>query len=105
MCDPYQHWPVTEKVDVWMIGCILYTLCFYKHPFMEMTKLSIVNAAYTFPKDHPYPEKLLDIIRIMLTPNPKFRPSIFEMCDIFDNYFNLTSIKLNVRNCNSNLNP
>jgi len=95
MCDPYQKLIVSEKVDVWMLGCILYTMCFYKHPFQEMSKLSIVNAAYTFPKDHNYAPKLIDIIRICLTPNPTTRPSIFDLCKIFDNYFELNNIKLN----------
>jgi len=34
-------------------------------------------------------------MRLMLTPNPKFRPSIFEMDEIFQNYFNIDNIKLN----------
>lgn len=33
MCDIYQKYEVSEKVDIWMLGCILYTLCFYEHPF------------------------------------------------------------------------
>jgi Protein kinase domain. len=97
MCDPYQKWEVNEKVDIWMLGCILFTLCFYKHPFQdEMSKLSIVNAAYTFPKEHKYNEKMLDFIRLMLTPNPKFRPSIHEVCDILENYYKIDKIPLNV---------
>jgi len=95
MCDPYQKLIVSEKVDVWMLGCILYTMCFYKHPFQECSKLSIVNAAYTFPKEHNYAPKLIDLIRLCLTPNPNTRPSIFDVCKIFDNYFELNSIKLN----------
>lgn len=98
MCDPYQKLIVSEKVDVWMLGCILYTMCFYKHPFQEMSKLSIVNAAYTFPKDHNYAPKLVDIIRICLTPNPTTRPSVFDISNLFDNYFELNSVKLNVTN-------
>lgn len=97
MVDPYLKQIVCEKVDVWMLGCILYTMCFYKHPFQEMTKLSIVNAAYSFPSEHPYPDKLIDLIRLLLTPNPKTRPSIFEACELFENYFSLNSIKLNVK--------
>jgi len=96
MCDPYQKYIVNDRVDVWMIGCMLFTLCFYKQPFQEASKLSIVNGAYTFPKDHNYPEKLIDIIRMMLTPNPIDRPSIIELCNIFNDYFNIESITLNV---------
>jgi len=95
MCDPYQKFIVNDRVDVWMLGCMLFTLCFYKQPFQEASKLSIVNGAYTFPKDHQYPEKLIDIIRMMLTPNPIHRPSIAELSDIFADYFNIESISLN----------
>jgi len=95
MCDPYQKYIVNDRVDIWMLGCMLYTMCFYKQPFQESSKLSIVNAAYTFPKDHNYPEKMIDIIRVMLTPNPRNRPSIFEMCDIFRDYFSIESVELN----------
>lgn len=35
MCDLYQGYTVDEKVDVWMLGCVLYTICFYVHPFIE----------------------------------------------------------------------
>ena len=96
MCDPYQRYLVNEKVDIWMLGCVLYTICFYKNPFKEASKLSIVNAAYTIPHEHSYPEKLIDIIRSMLTPNPQFRPSIQEISNIFNDYYSLDSIQLNV---------
>lgn len=96
MCDPYQRFVVNDRVDVWMLGCILYTLCFYKQPFQECSKLSIVNAAFTFPKEHSYPDKLIDIIRMMLTPNPQHRPSIIEISNIFNDYFSIESIQLNV---------
>lgn len=35
MVDKFKGWPVTPKVDVWMLGCIIYTMAFAKHPFME----------------------------------------------------------------------
>ena len=49
MCDIFSGYKVDTKVDIWMLGCVLYTLCFYKHPFQECSKLSIVNASYTVP--------------------------------------------------------
>ncbi len=68
MCDPFMQYEVNEKVDVWMLGniidlklkklfkwfvlgCVIYTLVFYKHPFVEASKLAIVNASITFPRD------------------------------------------------------
>jgi AP2-associated kinase len=94
MCDLYMKYTICEKVDVWMLGCILFTVCFYRHPFMECSKLAIVNAAFTLPSEPVYSEKLRDLMRLMLTPDPKYRPSIFDMCDLFGKYDSLTTIQL-----------
>ena len=34
-----------------MLGCILYTMCFAKHPFFEAQKLAIINAHYFIPEE------------------------------------------------------
>ena len=26
---------VNEKSDIWMLGCVLFVMCFTKHPFMD----------------------------------------------------------------------
>lgn len=33
MADLFLRYEVNEKVDVWMLGCVLFTLCFFVHPF------------------------------------------------------------------------
>lgn len=33
MLDLYMKYEINEKVDIWMLGCILYTMCFYCSPF------------------------------------------------------------------------
>ena len=35
MIDQYLKYPVNTQSDIWMLGCILYTMCFAKHPFFE----------------------------------------------------------------------
>jgi AP2-associated kinase len=97
---------VNEKVDIWMLGCVIFTLCFFIHPFAESQKLAIVNAAYIIPKNHnvnsksnnnlKYSSKMTDFIRLLLTPNPKFRPSIFDVEKILMNWDRMQSIPLNV---------
>ena len=39
MVDLYQREVLTEKTDIWALGCLLYTLCFLKHPFQDVGML------------------------------------------------------------------
>jgi AP2-associated kinase len=85
------------KADVWMLGCILYTLCFAKHPFQEGQKLSIINAQYGMPgkdENDRIGDKMKDIIRVMLSPNPEQRPSIGEAESLFNGFDSLEEVKL-----------
>ena len=68
-----------------MLGCILYILCFYKHPFQEATKLSIINAGYYMPK-HSYSQGLMDLLSLLLTPNPVRRPTSMKLDEILKDY-------------------
>eukprot|EP01016_Furgasonia_blochmanni_P004520 TRINITY_DN11750_c0_g3_i1.p1 TRINITY_DN11750_c0_g3~~TRINITY_DN11750_c0_g3_i1.p1 ORF type:complete len:416 (-),score=88.43 TRINITY_DN11750_c0_g3_i1:313-1560(-) len=95
MCDPFLNYHVNTKVDVWMLGCVLYTLCFFKHPFQECSKLAIVSAGYHLPKEIKFSQKLIDLIILLLTPNPDFRPSIHDVINILDQWDSLDSIPLN----------
>lgn len=96
MVDLYLKYVVGTKVDIWMMGCVLYTISFFIHPFVDSSKLAISVANYKIPKENKYSEKLKDLIRHMLTPDPRYRPDIHEICNILDNYDRLHEIKLNV---------
>lgn len=74
MCDPYLGYKVNSKVDVWMLGCVLFTLMFFKHPFAESSKLSITSASYRYPVDNQYSLDLEILVRNLLTPDPDIRP-------------------------------
>ncbi|CAK9043705.1 unnamed protein product [Durusdinium trenchii] len=68
---------ITQQVDIWMLGCILYTLAFYRHPFQDnATPMAIFNAKYFIPADHPMARsaKLCALIHWLLAPDPKDRP-------------------------------
>jgi AP2-associated kinase len=97
MCDLYQRYTINEKIDIWMLGCVAFVLCFYKHPFLDAGKLGIVNAAFQIPDDSKYSDKMKDFIRLMLTPNPSMRPDIFQVIDILDNFERIPQVTLNVR--------
>ncbi len=54
MADLYKRWTISTKVDIWMLGCVAYTMCYFKHPFLEGSKLAIAEANYNFPiEKHP----------------------------------------------------
>ncbi|KRW98372.1 Protein kinase-like domain [Pseudocohnilembus persalinus] len=95
ICDPYLGYKVNEKVDVWMLGCVIFTLCFYIHPFIDGQKVGISQARYRIPRDSQYSEKLHDLIRHMLTPNPLYRPSIHDIVNIMNSWNSFSQIPLN----------
>jgi AP2-associated kinase len=94
MCDMYSKYQVNTQVDIWMLGCIMYTLMFKKHPFQDAQKLTIINAHYYVPEDNSYSEKLTDFMRLMLTPNPANRPNIKTILNYIGNWGSIKEIEL-----------
>ncbi|KAI4460462.1 auxilin/cyclin g-associated kinase-related [Holotrichia oblita] len=54
MVDTWNNFNVGKPVDTWALGCILYMLCYMKHPYEDSSKLRIINANYTLPADTKY---------------------------------------------------
>ncbi|XP_059616467.1 cyclin-G-associated kinase-like [Phlebotomus argentipes] len=71
--DTWANYQIGPKADVWALGCILYCLCFQKHPFEDSAKLRIINANYTLPGDSRY-VCFHDIIKgcLQVDPNKRF---------------------------------
>jgi serine/threonine protein kinase len=69
-----------------MLGCIAYTLCFAKHPFMDQSALAILNASFTLPPASHIGDKLRDLIRFLLVPDPNERPNICNVLTVLDNW-------------------
>jgi serine/threonine protein kinase len=66
MVNLYMRDSLTEKTDVWAMGCVLFSLCFLKHPFQDQSSLAIIAGKYQFPKDSPYPIEINELISRML---------------------------------------
>eukprot|EP00930_Biecheleria_cincta_P000532 TRINITY_DN10116_c0_g1_i2.p1 TRINITY_DN10116_c0_g1~~TRINITY_DN10116_c0_g1_i2.p1 ORF type:complete len:809 (-),score=160.59 TRINITY_DN10116_c0_g1_i2:21-2447(-) len=79
MVDFYLEFAITEKVDIWMIGCILYTLMFYRQPFQDESTLAIANARYQLPSSPKFSDKMQDLIHWLLARDPSDRPSAHEL--------------------------
>jgi len=99
MQDKFSNYRIDLKVDSWMLGCVLFALWFYKHPFQDAQKLAIINAHFFIPTDREsqsrISEKMRDLIWHILTPNPAKRPSIHEIEKILANYERIDKMPMN----------
>lgn len=63
MLDLYNNYRIDSKVDIWALGCVLYLLCFNKHPFEDGAKLRIINGKYQIPQNDREFVEFHDLIR------------------------------------------
>ncbi|OMJ83312.1 hypothetical protein SteCoe_15770 [Stentor coeruleus] len=83
--EQIRHQPYGFKVDVWGIGCVIYTLCAFEAPFTGDSLLTLgQNIAMKSQKSLPakYTPKLVHFINKMLEKNPIDRPSVKEIIDL-----------------------
>jgi serine/threonine protein kinase len=87
MITPFLHqYPISEQVDIWMLGCILFTLMFNQHPFQDESTLAITNARYDLPSEPVYSDKMQDLTHWMLAKDPRDRPSIKQIIEILHRF-------------------
>jgi len=74
------------KSDIWMLGCLIYELCFLKRPFegesISMIMIQIMNINPNFNTDlHKcsYSNALIELVSKCLSKNPQERPRIEEI--------------------------
>ena len=82
MVDFFGVSAITEKTDIWALGCILYTLMFMKQPFANAGKLAILGAKYTIPPRHRYSPELVNLLKMCLTADPVKRASAVELVKV-----------------------
>ncbi|XP_055849819.1 cyclin-G-associated kinase [Episyrphus balteatus] len=80
MLDTWNNYVIGPKLDIWALGCVLYCLCFQKHPFEDSAKLRITNGNYTMPSDSRF-NCFHDVIKGCLTVNPSNRFNISTILD------------------------
>ena len=79
MLDTWNHYSIHTPADIWALGCLLYFLCFGRHPFEDSAKLAILNGNYKIPENDITFDAFHDLIRQMLVVDPSFRPSINQI--------------------------
>ena len=87
--------PYNEKSDIWALGCILYELITFKHPYNATNQaallLKIINGNYEdFNKEIFISDNLKKMVELLLEKNYLKRPSIF---DIINNSFFIEKCK------------
>ena len=50
MIDRFLQFRVDTQADVWMFGCVAFSLAFGFHPFQDAQKIGILNCQYFMPK-------------------------------------------------------
>jgi cyclin G-associated kinase len=70
--DTWNNYHIGVKTDVWALGCILYCLCYKKHPFEDGAKLRITNGNYTIPSDSRF-ACYADVIKGCFVVDPSSR--------------------------------
>ncbi|KAH8354556.1 hypothetical protein KR084_011691 [Drosophila pseudotakahashii] len=75
MLDTWSNNTIGPKADIWALSCILYFLCYRRHPYEDGGKLRIINANYILPPDPQY-QCFRDIIRGCFKVNPSDRLDI-----------------------------
>ena len=77
-----QNQPVTDKSDVWALGCILFELCTLKHPFEAENLLGLVLKIVSEKHEsipNFYSTDLVYLIDRLLMKDPKDRPKVREI--------------------------
>jgi len=94
MVDFYQSFRISVKVDIWMLGCVLFTLMYYRHPFQDESALAIANARYHIPPAPEFSDKLQDLVHWQLARCPDERPSALEVLGVLENFQDLEPLPL-----------
>ncbi|XP_046390419.1 cyclin-G-associated kinase isoform X2 [Ischnura elegans] len=81
MVDTWSNYPITVAADIWALGCILYMICFVKHPFEDSAKLRIMNGNYTIPPNDGKYIWYHEIIRGALKVNPAQRMTVADILE------------------------
>ena len=73
--DMFRAIPITTKVDIWGLGCLMFTLMYHRPPFDDTSKLSQMNGTYKLPKYPSYSSACIGLVQKMLRVNPDERPT------------------------------
>lgn len=66
MVDLYMRNQLTEKTDIWALGCVFFALSYLKHPFQDAGSLGILAGKYVLPQNGTISEDAVIVLKRML---------------------------------------
>lgn len=97
MWDLFRRDLISEKVDIWALGCLLYRICYLKSAFDGESKLQVLNGNYRIPDLPKFSAPITDLIRDMLNASPDSRPDITQASTLLD--WTFISMNLGMVSC------
>ena len=82
--DLYSGLPITEKVDVFALGCLIYTLLFFRSPFDADLTLEHAAARYKLPINANISQGMQALISRCLEVDPRRRVSSTDLWSQLD---------------------
>ena len=77
--------PYNEKSDIWALGCVVYELATYKHPFeaksLPRLVAKIMVADYEPVSRGRYSEDFCMLVKVMLSVDPESRPTAAKVLE------------------------
>ena len=88
MTDLYRGFVIDTQVDIWMLGCVLFTLLCNRHPFQDESKLAVANARFHLDSRvyDMYSERMIDLLYWLLCLDPKDRPTATELVKVLESW-------------------
>ncbi|MEN2496642.1 MAG: hypothetical protein MHMPM18_001134 [Marteilia pararefringens] len=91
---------ISQTIDIWAFGCVLYTLMFSSHPFYMKSVNAILSCSYSISSENQskYSKFLLAMIDACIEKHPNKRPISEILLNDFLNYTqrnNISTVDLN----------
>ena len=80
LCDFAMHINVSIHY-IQALGCVLFLLAYYEHPFPEGAKMSILDAKYKIPDKNRYSKKVTKLLKMMFNKDPIKRPTCKQISE------------------------
>jgi len=84
LLDLYSGLPITEKIDTFSLGVVMFHLLFFKSPFHVEFKLDQMNSRFEMPSEPKVSREVKQLLTKMLEMDPDKRINCSEVWSIID---------------------